>query len=96
MSGIAAGFKRNAVVKGDFWEVFGMKDCAEVPETVRETALLGKEFTISNLVVRDSASLDPTAASAAPGRLFNMGFRCALATCTDSSQQLSFCLCNIS
>ncbi|KAK9915620.1 hypothetical protein WJX75_001643 [Coccomyxa subellipsoidea] len=69
------GMKREAIVKGNFWEVFGMKDCEEVPESVKETALQGKEFTISNLTVRDSVTVDSAASAGPAGRLFNMGFR---------------------
>lgn len=64
-------------MKGNFWEVFGMKDCEEVPESVKETALQGKEFTISNLTVRDSVTVDSAASAGPAGRLFNMGFRWA-------------------
>lgn len=70
--------KREAVVKSNFWEVFGLSDCEEVPEVMKETALLGKEFTITNVRIRDGITVglpDSAIQSAGPNCLFTMGFR---------------------
>ncbi len=74
---LAAGMKREAIVKANFWEVFGLNDCEQVPEAVKETALLGKEFTITNVHIRDGVAVEPDSAihSAGGDCLFTMGFR---------------------
>ncbi|CAL8470312.1 g9854 [Coccomyxa elongata] len=72
------GMKREAIVKANFWEVFGLNDCEQVPEAVKETALLGKEFTITNVRIRDGITVelpDSGIHSAGGDCLFTMGFR---------------------
>ena len=72
------GVKREAIVKSNFWEVFGLSDCEEVPEAVKETALLGREFTITNVRIRDGITVelsDSAVQSVGANPLFTMGFR---------------------
>lgn len=65
-------------MKANFWEVFGLSEHEEVPDFLKGTALLGKEFTISSIHIRDGIPVEHTGSpmlSAGVDGLFTMGFR---------------------
>lgn len=78
---LAAGIKREGIVKGKFWDVFGLKGSENVPEDAMDAALQGKEFTLTSLEIREGVPVEPISSAASSierPHLYTMGFRCAL------------------